>query len=312
MNLFELARQHPVTASNAVPHWMTGCFRRHSISFADGTTDTETRVFWVQSRGLTIDLRLPSREQPLPAKAYGDYQADELRLLANCEGWVADSRFEANLLDWSNFSSLQSHNRWQEPAELRRVGNAMLEFAPSGAYVEDWRLQPSATGDLIGLRLIEERSADGSLVHGGGGLIVCGDYAALVLDRPEPLLMTPEPNLFREQVLSSQGDATGLQQLLDFEVSLAAKSGDEYLVTDSNQPLRENTPLMDFEGFTLGQDDELIQELRVEGTQHRRLFRVDCLESDVEFPMETPMSDEAKIWMETESETLQRYARLLR
>lgn len=292
---------------------MTGCFRRHSISFADGMTDIETRVFWMQSRALTIDLRLPSRKQPLPVRAPVECYADELRLLANCEGWVADSRFESGLLDWSNFSSLQSHNRWQEPAELRRVGNAMLEFAPSGAYVEDWRLQPSDAGYLIGLRLIEERRADGSLVHGGGGLIICGDYAALVLDRPETLPYEEEPNLLREQVMAGQGNARELQPLLEFEVSLACKSADGYLVTDSNQPARENTPLMDFEWFKLGETDgELIQEFLVDGTQHRRVFQIDCLESDIEFPMETPMSGEAKIWMETEAETLQRYARLLR
>lgn len=292
---------------------MTGCFRRHSISYFDGSTDTETRVFWLQSRGLTIDLRLPSRDQSLPNKPLHECQVDELRLLANCEGWIADSRFEEELLDWSNFDSLQTHNRWQEPAELRRVGNAMSEFAPSGAYVEDWRLQPSAPGELIGLRLLEERKAEGSLVHSGGGLIVCGDYAALVLDRAEPLPFEEEPNRLREQVVASQGDVDELQRLLEFEVSLAHKSADDYVVTDSSRPARENTPLMDFDGFKLGEKDgELIQELLVDGAQNRRVFQIDCLESDIEFPMETPVSGEAKIWMKTEAETLQRYARLLR
>jgi len=46
----------------------------------------------------------------------------------------------------------------------------LIEYAPSGAYVEDWRLQPSGDGPLIGMSLLEERDAKtGQVTHRGGG-----------------------------------------------------------------------------------------------------------------------------------------------
>jgi hypothetical protein len=47
-------------ASAGVPVWTLGCFRRRSITFSTGATDAQTQVVWLQSRGLTADLRLPA------------------------------------------------------------------------------------------------------------------------------------------------------------------------------------------------------------------------------------------------------------
>src|SRR5690606_1751457 len=124
------------------------------ISFADGSSDTDTQVFWLQSRNFSIDLRLPMHAALITqAKPWQDYSAAELAVLANHEGWVAQSIWDGQRLSWHEPTSLQLHNRWPEPALLQRVGNCMMEFADSNAYVEDWRLQPSTPGPLIGLRL---------------------------------------------------------------------------------------------------------------------------------------------------------------
>lgn len=132
MTLLEIAKTHLSTASYSVPEWVLGAFSRRSISFADGLTDTDTRVFWLQSRGLTIDLRLPlPRDQPVLTD-----HSDAICAMSDLEGWYAHTCWENNLLSWCNGASYQLHNRWPEPAQLRRVGNCMVEFAPSGAYVE--------------------------------------------------------------------------------------------------------------------------------------------------------------------------------
>ncbi len=160
MNLMELAERHARRPATSVPDWMLGYYKRRAISFANGDTDLDTHVCWVQSRNFTIDLRLPLAEDQVPARALADYSAAELQVLANHEGWEALSHWDGERLAWRGDTSLQLHNRWPEPALLSRIGNCMIEFAPSGAYVEDWRLQPSAPGPLIGLRLIEEREVD--------------------------------------------------------------------------------------------------------------------------------------------------------
>ena len=59
MELTELCSLHNTTpTSGAVPSWTLGCFRRRSISFFNGDSDDSTLVLWLQSRGLTGDLRL--------------------------------------------------------------------------------------------------------------------------------------------------------------------------------------------------------------------------------------------------------------
>lgn len=167
MNLFELAARHPMRVEGGVPDWMLGHFRRRTISFADGRSDERTQVHWLQSRTFTIDLRLPEGP-PLPGRAWQDYDATELRVLANHEGWVADSLWEGGMLSWRGGVSLQLHNRWPEPARLQRIGNCMIEFGTTGAYVEDWRLQ-AGRGPLIGLRLLEECDGEtGQVLRRGG------------------------------------------------------------------------------------------------------------------------------------------------
>src|ERR1700733_3302410 len=92
MHLTELIAQHASRPSRHVPEWMMGLYRRHCIAFADGTSDTETQVYWLQSRNFSIDLRIPRDDQLLAvAKPWAEYSAAELEVLANYEGWVAQS-----------------------------------------------------------------------------------------------------------------------------------------------------------------------------------------------------------------------------
>ncbi|AJE13615.1 hypothetical protein [Stutzerimonas balearica] len=307
MNLFELASRYPQRAEGGVPEWMLGHFRRRTISFADGRSDQRTRVHWLQSRTFTIDLRLPNGPA-LPVRPLADYSAEERRVLANHEGWVADSVWAEGRLSWEGGVALQLHNRWPEPALLQRVGNCMIEFAPSGAYVEDWRLQATG-GPLLGLRLIDERDAQsGELLHQGGGLIVCGAHAGWVHGRPEAL--PDSPLGLRER--AGQADATALAALFDFETSLAvgdAQAG--YRVELSTVPARVGQALV-LDGFERLADGRLRQCLETpEGRAVVRLFEVDTLEPEWRPVLATPSSAEAQGWFEAEAETLGRYLEVL-
>jgi hypothetical protein len=288
---------------------MLGHFRRRTISFADGRSDERTQVHWLQSRTFTIDLRLPDGP-PLPIKALADYPAQQLRVLANHEGWIADSIWADGLLSWRGGVSLQLHNRWPEPAQLSRIGNCMIEFAPSGAYVEDWRLQASR-GPLIGLRLIDERDAQtGEVLHQGGGLILCGEQLGWVQGRPAAL---PESALgLREQAALACGDGERLAPLFDFETSLALvdERGD-YRVALSTLPARIGQRLS-LEGFERLADGHLLQRLQAEdGRPLQRLFSVDTLEPDWCATFATPTTASAEAWLGTEQETLTRHLELL-
>jgi hypothetical protein len=312
MHLLDLVSRHARQPDHGVPDWMLGFYKRRAISFADGLTDTQTHVCWFQSRNFTIDLRLPLEPSQVAAKPLQAYSPEELQVLANYEGWEALCSWQGETLSWHSETSLQLHNRWPEPGVLKRIGNCMIEFSPSGAYVEDWRLQTSAPGPLIGLRLIEEKELESGVVHHrGGGLIVCGEYAALVLGRAEPL--DSEAGSLREQVARNGADRQWLDRAFNFETSVAIGSlADGYTVNLSTCPARLGQSLIALDGFELHADGQHVSQLlRVDGIVRQRLFSIDTLEPAVSFAQATGFSDDAAQWYARESPTLSRYTQPL-
>jgi len=318
MNLHELIHRYGQRSATGVPDWMLGYFKRYSISFANGETDLHTQVCWLQSRNFTIDLRLPIAAEQLPVKDWAEYSAEELCQLGNYEGWEALCDWEGDVLSWRDTdTSLQFHNRWVEPGILKRFGNCMIELAPSGAYVEDWRLQPSAPGVLAGLRLLEERNlATGEVRHRGGGLIVCGDYAGLVLGRSHSITPAQPYNALRSMAVAAQGQAEQLAALFNFETSVAQGSlQDGYQVILSTQPGRVGQSLCTLDGFELVDGTTAIeggqvrQILDCDGIPCERIFTIDTLEPRGDFSISTGFTPAAETWFAREAQTLTRYTK---
>jgi hypothetical protein len=318
MDLAELCALHGTTpASGGVPPWVLGCFRRRSITFFNGDSDDSTLVIWLQSRGLTGDLRLAADRPRLETReALKDLSTGELARLAEVEGGLATTRFEPNagggvelagVMQWHDWTAFQLHAKWPEPGQLRRVGECLIEHAPSGAYVEDWRLQPSGEGPLLGLRLLEERDAkSGQLLHRGGGLIVAGEHAMLVRGRAEDL---PAAARLSELVERAASDARLLDAIFGFEASYARRDGSgRYVVVASTLPWREGRPLLSTQGFGV-EDGFVVQKAREQQRGIERRFRSDTLEPNHEDWLATPAMPGAVTWLRTEEATLLRAAR---
>jgi hypothetical protein len=318
MELLELCSlQGTNPPSRGVPVWTLGCFRRRSITFFNGDSDDATLVLWLQSRGLTGDLRLSAdRPKPPSREALSDLPLADLRALAEAEGGISPTRFDgqaspgvelSGTMHWLDWTAFQVHDKWPEPGELRRVGDCLIEFAPSGAYVEDWRLQPGGDGPLIGLSLVEERDDQGKLLHRGGGLVIAGEHAIFVRGRAESLPPC-------ERVTDLVERATREPQLLDaifgFEASYARRDASgRYIVEASTLPWREGKPLMALGGFTL-QDGVVLQKARENSRAVERRFTVDTLEPNYEDWLASPATAAATRWLHEET-TLLRAARKL-
>ncbi len=157
MTLEEVAAAAPQTNTLRVPDWALGCVRRRSITMATGVEDTLTRVFWVQAHGMTGDIRIhPARPQIAADTNLASLDRETLSLLASVEGGVAKTSWAEPVMSWADWIGFQPYDKYPEPGQMRRIGDCMIEFAPSGAYVEDWRFLPSAPGLLAGLQLISE------------------------------------------------------------------------------------------------------------------------------------------------------------
>lgn len=309
MHLIALLKEYAQTPSTTVPDWMIGCFKRHCITFANGLSDMHTRVFWLQGRNLTIDLRLPLIEDQV-RQPFHDCQPTQLQQLANYEGWSADSHWQDDQLSWSGGTSFQLHNRWPEPAILHRVGNCMMEFAPSGAYVEDWRFQENQNGPLISLRLLEERDLhSGELRHLDGALIITGNWAGLVLGRAKHSFELAPDQQLRDLVKDYADQSHALDALFNFETSIAHGSLEQgFVIRHSNRFERTDEQLCPMDGFEFdATNNQIIQTLTSGNTQIQRRFTIDTLEPEFRFCHDSPWTGKAADWFNHEKVTLGRY-----
>ena len=302
-----------ILAPHSVPDWMIGQFNRRSISFSNGKTDTSTVVIWMQCRNFSIDLRLPiSSEMPV-SKRLEEYTELELQQIADYEGWFAHSIWADQQLRWEDAVSLQLHERWPEPALLKRVGNCMIEFAPSGAYVEEWRFRNRSPGPLVGLPLHQEKNLNtGEIVHRGGGLIVCGDFAGLVLGRVNKPGISNKNSSLKDLLDSVSKDKNLVRSLLGFECSVARKNPEgNFTIFASTVRQREGEDLFCKGSFEFI-DKQMIRHTFYTGQDiHERIFTIDSIEKNYQFSYRTSTNTEVSDRFEREKKTLSRYCMYL-
>lgn len=270
------------------PPGLLGAFRRRSITFCTGVTDETTIVYWFQSRSFTIDLRLPdAAATPLTER----------------QGWVGDTVWDeaTSQLSWRIERSYQPRNQWPEPARLGFIGNCVLEYAPSGAYVEDWR-QQSSRGPLLGLRLTGMiDAATGAELPLEGGLVIAGEHTAFARSR------LPHVDEALHGVHSLDAAlASGLvseAEIESYEVSVALRGR---AITHSTQPKRCGETIAG--GFTIRADGRVAQEAVMGAAACTLLYAVDVFEPDFTFTTHTSCAPEAREWLEREGSHLQRHA----
>ena len=310
MKLTDLVKLINKKDKTGVPDWMIGVYKRNIISFYNGKSDNTTDVFWMQSRTFTIDLRLPKSR--IDKKNLDNYSKDELKEIGNYEGFLADSIYNGEELSWEGGISYHNRNKYPEPALLKKVGNCLLEFCPSNAYVEDWRLQNSDDDYLIGLELIEELNiSKNEIIRNSGGLIIAGEYAALCLGRKKEIddKFNSMDSSLEDILLDEDTNIIFKKELLSFETSLAKGTlEDGYDVILSTNPNRYDEKLLDLDGFEYDKDNELIYQIFEENNNTiKRIYSIDMIISNFNFEGTTSTTKEAEEWFKKESRTLNRY-----
>jgi hypothetical protein len=304
VTLDELARARPFAQPLAVPEWTLGCFHRRSITFANGQEDRDTQVIWLQSHGLTGDIRVSKNRPALNGRqSLTDCSAAELAVIGQGDGFVARTAFADGHMRWDAFAAFQPYDKWPEPGRLERVGPALIEWAPSGVYVEDWRLQPKSSGLSVGLRLISETRLDGVEHPREGGMVIAGDHALMVIGRREPL---PQGRV-QELIARSPRPREIAKAAFDCEVAYALASEGGYEIVLAIDPFANGRALFLDNGFEAGEaPDELIQRPGpTEGFSLRR-WKIDTLLAGQKRSRETPATAQSLSWLEAEKDTLLR------
>lgn len=295
--LDDLAREHPIDDTLRVPAWTLGCFHRRTIAYATGAEDTLTKVVWVQSHGMTGDLRIPPDR---PRIAAGDRPEDmdqaTLARLASAEGSTGETYWQDGVMSWNWGPSVQPYDKWPEPALLRRVGASLIEFAPSGIYVEDWRHQPSAAGPIGALRLLGESGSDGLVTPLNGHVVFAGDHAISCIDAR----VAPLPTQRAQDIVAAAADPLAAWHWVSACVTDYAIGG---TIESSTDPWREGEPL-GLDNFVRDGDRALRQTIIRDGRSVQRFWQIVSLGWAGAFSAVTEAEAARLTWLEREADTL--------
>ena len=300
MSLAAIASRQPYAEPLAVPEWTLGCFHRRCITFATGVEDTTTRVIWIQSHGLTADLRLPLRRPDLSHRGeLAACTAEERAELARGEGFIARTRWDGEQMSWDTQAAFQPYDKWPEPGRLERVGRCLIEWAPSGVYVEDWRLQPGSSGLSVGLELVSETSADGVARPRSGGLVIAGSHAILLIGRRGPL-----PAGRAHEILAASPDLW--EDAFDAEVAYARQGAAGWTTELSVDFFKQGLPLFDDGACAPGPQPNLVVQQNDDprSTWRERLWTVDTALADQTRPSMTPAAPQGLAWLAREADAL--------
>lgn len=303
MMLQEIAEARRHNTALCVPDWALGTVVRRSITFASGVEDSETHVVWVQAHGMTGDIRIhPARPRIKADTQLLDLDRLTLSRLASVEGGVATTSWDEPVMSWSDWIGFQPYDKYPEPGLMRRTGDCMIEFAPSGIYVEDWRFQPSAPGLLAGLRLVAEICDDGREEARSGGLVIAGDHAIQSIARRSEL---PRGTRAQDFVEGSANPAAALERVFDCAVDFLVRQDGAFRIALSTDARREGMVLSLTDGFTeTAQPGVLRQTVAGIPGVSARLWRVDSLEAGRVFVQCTSAPDERFAWLAAEADTL--------
>jgi hypothetical protein len=223
--------------SPTVPPELFGCWRRAWIEFADGTRDDTSTVIWLQLQSKMADIRVSVDQPGRDRASLSECSLEELRALAASEsssGYTTctpivfgDDGVRRATAEWftrGHGVAFQPVSAFPEPGllEWNDDGTVLYERAPSGAYVEEWRLIPGSSTNLE-----YRRRADGSELY------IAGSVAVEVRDRPHPI---PRAARLRELVAECGDGRAAIERLIDCEFSFARQHGSRYVVEASTLP----------------------------------------------------------------------------
>jgi hypothetical protein len=227
-----------------VPDEMLGCWRRAWIEFADGTRDDTTTVVWLQTESLMADVRIAADRDDLRGRAgLHECTADDLRAIASADASsgftdcspvvIGADGVRAATATWHTRGhgvNFQPVSAFPEPGlmEWNDDATVMMERAPSGAYVEEWRLVPGSR-DRLSVTQVDDET-----------VYRAGPIAVFVRDRRVAI---PRPARLQELLGDHEDDRPMIEALLDCEFSVAELDGGQWTIIASTLPWREGEVL---------------------------------------------------------------------
>lgn len=225
---------------------MVGLWRRLSLVDADGEMDSDTEVYWLQSHGLYVDLRIPPARPDFTGICDIEHlRPEQLEWLARVEGFAGRLTMEDDVATWHRDLDIQPPSSVADVGRLEKRGDAMTEYGVLADYMEEWERTAPADDRILALKLLREE-IDGAVMPRRPGFLVCvGNHFMFALGRHSHLprgtslaeLLAAEPaNMERRRVL--------LGCTIDFGICTGGVRPWE--IQRSSQPWREGLSLLEY------------------------------------------------------------------
>ncbi len=260
-------------ATRPVPARLRGLWRRDWMRFADGTSNTTLRVFYMQGPTLFADLRLPPGQKRFPEGATLDgLSAANLRALMGRRGFTGHTTMTGNRVTWHRHFDYQQGRGAAVELDVgvcRFNGSEMIEAEPGGAYVEQWQRVYDGAGRYLTLRCEAGPGAPERI------LVVCGDRFMIARDRVSTL---PRGKYLAD--LAGELETAALAPYLDCELAYGRRTGrgGAWRIGLSTIPAREGALAFDPGALCYNRELDTVDEEFVArpGVALRRWQIVDC------------------------------------
>lgn len=244
-----LREEHVLASADAgrdgptVPPELCGLWRRVVLETPGAPPDTTTRVWWLQTPTLYVDLRVPAERRSVPSRSTLDAASDaDLAALALQAGFAGQTWLDGTLCRWRREIDYQPPSGVPDEGRLRIDDGWIVEDGVHAAYREVWQREDDSTGDWIARRWTErDGRPDARICY----LVAGGDWFLFARARSGPPL-EQAPSL--PELLAVRGlDRSSRIALLDFEISLGHRDPHAaprtWRVEVSTLPHREGEPL---------------------------------------------------------------------
>jgi hypothetical protein len=201
-------------------------WRRTLLENADGVDNT-CLVLWIQTDQHHVDIRIPSSRPVFsPVSQLSDYTLDQLKCLADQEGFTGITQVEANIAEW-----------------VREQDSTLIEIGVEDSYSECWEKLANSNKNL-GMKKTLGKDRHAKKVP--ARLFTANNIFAYVRPRTAKL---PDAKSLAAAIDTYHPSKETLLDWLDFEISFGQiKDKNQGYIMHSTLPFREGT-FFDFNMF---------------------------------------------------------------
>jgi hypothetical protein len=219
-------------------------WRRTLLENADGVDNT-CLVLWIQTDQHHVDIRIPSSRPVFsPVSQLSDYTLDQLKCLADQEGFTGITQVEANIAEWVREQDYQTFNYRRDIAEMRFENDStLIEIGVEDSYSECWEKLANSNKNL-GMKKTLGKDRHAKKVP--ARLFTANNIFAYVRPRTAKL---PDAKSLAAAIDTYHPSKETLLDWLDFEISFGQiKDKNQGYIMHSTLPFREGT-FFDFNMF---------------------------------------------------------------